>query len=39
MKVEDKFELENVEGTEYDKRLEMYRNLRNQLLNDLSDNK
>lgn len=37
--MDEQFDLENMEGPEYDKRLLMYRNLRDQLLNELNDGK
>lgn len=38
-KLEDNFEMENLEGNEYDKRLAMYKNLRETLLGELSNSK
>lgn len=37
MKEEEKFDLEKIEGNEVDKRLQMFKNLREQMLTDLSN--
>ena len=34
-KMEEQFDIENLEGSEYDKRLALYKNLREQLLTDI----
>ena len=38
-KLEEKFDIEKIEMSDYDKRLEMYKNLRNQLLSQLEKDK